>query len=93
MARRHQMTAKRRAALRKAQLVSAQKRKGRGRKYAKRTAIATGVVAGVGATAVFGVGAIGAHQIKHASSERYRRNYATIKSAPRRAARRRYKRR
>lgn len=54
----YKMTARRRAALRKAQAASARKRRkgSRGRKYAKRAAIGYGVAAGISTGAMYYLG-------------------------------------
>lgn len=63
MAKRYIMTAKRKAALRKAQLMSARKRRGKGGKRGKsRKRIAWRTSKGIGVLALLGGGAVGARR-------------------------------
>lgn len=95
MAKRHTMTPARRAALRKAQIASARKRKGRGRsrgaamlrkgsktrRVGRKVAKRAAITTGVGAGAVFGAALYAASGIAPANSGKNRRQMYGPKKA------------
>lgn len=67
MKRSYQLTAARKRALHRAQLISARKRKGRGKRVSRNTKIAAASVAGVSAAVLLGSAAYGRHKVSGSS--------------------------